>query len=298
MSHTVKCEADVKRIIAKIGLLGLISVVALKLIGCSPVREIYAIEGPIVERVAASGEFAARPPASFGPSCARPAPEMVAGCRAQADRILASTARLEFHGSGGGIGHATIIGGRYLVTHNHYPVSGEALSRGGDGLISAVSVLKANGDVILLQAPLSYFSVALIAPEALVLDFHEYSGVGFFDSVGVPSVESGLLTSVNLQPGNEVAQIDWDMTTARVVWTRVTAVHTENDTPYLELDSYVEQGASGGGVFYNGIHIANNWSRNIDRQAETGEVLRQYSLAALNTASFIQITTGIASIGN
>lgn len=283
-----------KRIIT-IGCLYIWVFVLFQLVACAPVKEVDAGDS-----VPAAIDMPAAPVsvAADGPSCADPTPEMTADCRAQAERILASTVRLEFHGPGGGIGHGTIFGGRYLITHNHYPVSGEALSRGGDGLVWAVSVLKANGDIILLKAPLSFFSVILIAPEALVLDFWEYGGVSFFDSVGVPSVEIASLHNLTIQPGDEVAQIDWDMTIARVTWARVAAVHVEGNTPYVELDSFVEQGASGGGVFYKGTHIANNWSRNIDRQAETGEVLRRYSLAALNTASLIQNSTGIASAGN
>ena len=205
--------------------------------------------------------------------------------------------RLEFHGPGD-IGHATVIGGRYLITHNHYSVSGEALSRGGDGLVSAVSVLKANGNVILLNAPLSYFSVVLIAPEVLVLDFREYSGVGFFDSLGVPSAEIGVWGSFNVQPGSEVAQINWDGTSAYVIWVRVAGVHPEGNSPTIELDSFVEHGASGGGVFYNGFHIANNWSRKTDQNAQTGEILRKSSLAVLNTPAIALNAPTLTSSGD
>jgi hypothetical protein len=198
------------------------------------------------------------------------------------ERMMASTVRLEFHGASGGIGHGTVLGGRYLVTHNHYPLSGDALANGGEGGVTAISIFKANGDIILLKAPLTYFSVATIEPEALVLDFQTYDGTGFFQSLGVPSAESKAYDG-QLQPGMEVAQIDWDGQTAHVDWVRVTAVYSDGDTPQLELDNFVEQGASGGGVFYDGYHIANNWSRNIDRQADTEEVLRQYSVAALNS---------------
>lgn len=233
---------------------GLMSIVLLGGAACSPVRKAHAVEGAVVVEVSSPVN---PKPVAQSPSCANPSAELAATCEAQSAKILASTVRLEFHGQGGGIGHATVVGGRYLITHNHYPTSGETLSRGRDGSIDAVSVLKANGEVILLKAPLSYFSVTLIAPEALVLDFGEYSGVGFFDSLGVPSVEVGPLTNVDIRPGSEVAQIDWDMTTARVTWVRVAAVHTDSGVPCMELNSFVEQGASGGGVFYNGIHIAN-----------------------------------------
>lgn len=277
-------------VIAELGGLSLILLTAL---ACSPAQAAGGVAGQRLGGPTQTTPMAAQALAG-GPSCANPTPETAAACAALTERILAATVRLEFHGCSG-IGHGTIYSGRYLITHNHYPVSGEALSRGGDGLVSAVSVYKANGDIILLKAPLSYFSVVLIAPEALVLDFREYGGVGFFDSVGVPSAESGLLTDLNLQPGSEVAQIDWDMTTARVIWTRVTAVHATDATPFLELDSFVEQGASGGGVFYNGVHIANNWSRNAAK-LPTGEVIRQYSVAALNSGSIVAVSGGTPEV--
>ena len=275
--------------------LGGLSFVLLTTMACATAQAAEGVAGQLISGPAQPTLMAAQPVAG-GPSCANPTPAMAAECQALTERILASTVRLEFHGPCGGIGHATVMGGRYLVTHNHYPVTGEALSRGGDGLIAAVSVLKANGDIILLKAPLTYFNVALIAPEALVLDFHEYGGVGFFDSVDVPSVEAGLLTDMNIQPGSEVAQVDWDLTSTRVTWTRVTAVGEADGTPYLELDSYVEQGASGGGVFYNGVHIANNWSRNTDCVAATGEVVRHYSLAALNSGSIVALERGAPEV--
>lgn len=229
-------------------------------------------------------------------SCAHPTPEKAAECAALAEKILASTVRLEFHGPGGGGGHATVIGGRYLVTHNHYPVSWEALSRGEEGLDMTVSVSRANGDVVLLNAPLTLLSVTYIASEAVVLDFHEYRGDGFFEKAGIPSVEPGRWSSLNLQPGTEVAQVDGDLTATRLVWTKVAAVRAAEATPYLELDSFVEHGASGGGVFYNGVHIANNWSRNTRSLISTGEVLRQYSVAALDDESIVRLGEGTPDV--
>ena len=264
------------------------------LIACEPVEKANVDDEVLVARM---GTLALPASEAGSLSCTNPTMGMMSTCQEEAERILASTVRLEFNGLDE-IGHATVIGGRYLITHNHYSVSAEALSRGGDGLVTSVSVRKVNGDVVLLKVPLSYFSVEMIAPEVMLLDFREYSGVGFFDSLGLPSAEISSVTDLTLQPGNVVAQIDWDMTTSHVSWARVTAVHAEGSTPYIVLDSFVEQGASGGGVFYNGIHIANNWSRNTDRQAETGEVLGRYSLAALNTLPVVSNTVEISSAGN
>ena len=54
--------------------------------------------------------------------------------------------------------------GRYLITHNHYPVTAAALNNGGEGVVTAVSILKASGGIILLKAPLSYFKVVREEP--------------------------------------------------------------------------------------------------------------------------------------
>lgn len=277
-----------KRHVRVIAGLGVLSIVLMHMMACSPAGAVVAEEG---QRPVSLGEPAeSTPPAADTvPSCANPTPQTAAGCAALAEKILASTVRLVLHGPGGGVGHATVIGGRYLVTHNHFPVSGEALSHGGEGLVTTVSVFRANDDIVLLNAPLTLFSVTYIAPEALVLDFHEYNGDGFFKKAGIQSVKPGRWSSLNLRPGTEVAQVDGDLNATRLVWTKVTAVSMTEPTPYLELDSFVEHGASGGGVFYNGVHIANNWSRNTDFVAATGEVVRQYSLAALNSGSIVAL---------
>jgi len=270
-----------------IGCICVLVIVALQLISCSPVQEVYAVEQPVVAgadtAIVITGQDSQVPvESSVGPSCVNPTPEMVLNCEMLVERILASTVRLEFHGPNGGIGHGTVLGGRYLVTHNHYPVSGAALANGGEGSVTAISVFKANGDIILLKAPLTYFSVTAVEPEALVLDFQAYIGTGFFHSLGVASAESKAYDG-QLQPGMEVAQIDWDGQVAHVDWVQVTAVYSDGVTQQLELNNFVQQGASGGGIFYNGYHIANNWSRSTDTLEATGEVVRQYSIGALNS---------------
>lgn len=269
-----------KRSIATILLLGLLALAAIQMAACAPAPTVYAGQQPVLAAAPATADTQATP------SCANPTPDMVIGCDEAARRILASTVRLEFHGPAGGIGHATVVGGRYLITHNHYPVTAAALNNGGEGVVTAVSVLKANGDIILLKAPLSYFKVVREEPEMLLLDFQAYGGVGFFDSLGVPSIEWSDGATLLPAPGSEVAQVNWDGATARVDWVRVTASRSETGVSYMELDNYVEQGASGGGVFYNGVHIANNWTRQTDR-LETGAVVRQYSVAALNPANVV-----------
>jgi hypothetical protein len=276
-----------KQINAKLKFIGLTSVVLLILIGYLLVSEAHAIENPIIASVIAPNESAARPQVSFGPSCSDQTPEMVAGCRALADRILASTVRLELiaakqDGRGNDLitGHGTVLAGRYVLTHNHYGLTPEEF---GDGRLLSLSIYRADGSLAVKDVLPGSFSLIVVAPETLLLDFGDFSGQGLFGIVGLASAELAVGAAVSLQLGDEVAQIDWNGVTAYVVWARVTAVNAESGAPYVELDSFVERGASGGGVFYNGVHIANNWSRNTDLRGDTGETLRRYSLAALNT---------------
>lgn len=275
-----------KRSVATLVLFGLMSLVALHLAACGPTPVAHAVEQ---QATAGAGMAIAttesQPVVSedAAPSCANPTSDLAAVCDEIAQRILAATVRLEFHGPAGGIGHGTIIGGRYLLTHNHYPVTAAALNNGGEGLVTAVSVFRANGDIVLLKAPLAYFKVIREEPEMLLLDFQAYGGVGFFDSLGVPSIAWQDGNAPLPAVGSEVAQVNWDGSTARVDWVRVTASHDDGGVARIELDNFVEQGASGGGVFYNGVHIANNWTRQTDR-LESGAIVRQYSVAALNPA--------------
>jgi hypothetical protein len=273
-----------KRSLATIFLFGLLALAASQMVACAPTPTAHANEQPVI--AGATPLITDAPPV---PSCGNPTPDMAPTCDETARRILASTVRVEFHGPAGGIGHGTIVGGRYLITHNHYPVTAAALNNGGEGGVTAVSILKASGDIILLKAPLSYFKVVREEPQMLLLDFQAYSGVGFFDSLGVPSIEWRNGNVPLLASGSEVAQVNWDGSIARVEWARVAAVHLDSGAATIELDSFVEQGASGGGVFYNGVHIANNWTRQTDR-LESGEIVRQYSLAALNPANVLAMT--------
>lgn len=269
-----------KRSLATILLFGLLALAALQMAACAPAPTVYAGAQPVIAAAPVTAD------AQATPSCANPTPDVAAACDETARRILASTVRVEFHGPAGGIGHATVVGGRYLITHNHYPVTAAALNNGGENQVTAISVFKANGDVILLKAPLTYFKVIREEPEMLLLDFQAYSGVGLFDSLVVPSVEWSDGATLLPAPGSEVAQVNWNGSTAHVDWVRVTASYQTGAVSYIELDNFVEQGASGGGIFYNGVHIANNWTRQTDR-LESGAVVRQYSVAALNPANVV-----------
>jgi hypothetical protein len=122
--------------------------------------------------------------------------------------------------------------------------------------------------------------------ETLVLDFGTYrdGGTEMFTAFGLASAEPAAWGSLPIQPGMEVAQVDWDGSNTHVDWVTIEGIITDGGTPRLELDNYVEGGASGGGVFWGGYHIANNWYRATTNNANSGAVIRQYSAAALNSA--------------
>lgn len=227
--------------------------------------------------------------------CANPPPAVEQTCGALERQILASVVRLEVRGPNvnddgrwaGGIGYGTIMDGRYLVTHNHFSIPLSTLKNVESNGAAAVSMYKANGEMIMLEAPPTVFTVVVEAPETLVLDFGTNdAGQGFFETLGMPSAGFKAWQHLTLQQGTEVAQIDWDGTTARVDWVRVNNFSIVDGTPTLELDNFVTPGASGGGVFWRGYHIANNWAT-VTVLNETGSVVRQYSRTALNSLKVV-----------
>ncbi len=229
--------------------------------------------------------------------CQNPDPAHVRTCAAAAEQILATTVRIELRrwqeAEGkrgeyidGGIGHATVKDGRYLVTHNHFGIPLAAIE-GKAGEQVRISVYKANGEIILDNVPTSAFSVVIEDSETIVLDFGEYLGDGLFGMVGMPSAEFQSWDALSLTPGMEVAQINWDKETAFVEWVNIKSVFTTNGTPRIELDNGVIKGASGGGIFWNGLHIGNNWTSTTVQEANGGAVLDVFSAAALNAGSVV-----------
>ncbi len=232
-----------------------------------------------------------RPLDPSGGSCAKPRPEMVNKCQELEQKILASTVRIEWHlwvknddGSGytrvERIGHATIKDGRYLVTHNHGEILGSDVRSSG---LSRVSIFTATGMPRLTNAPLDTVAIAVQDGETLILDFGVYGGQGLFAMVGMSSAEFKAWDSFPLQPGMEVAQVTWDGEIAFVDWVTLDDIVADSGTPRLELDSTVAVGTSGGGVFWNGYHIANTWSQRTVLNVSHGIVSRRYSVAALNS---------------
>jgi hypothetical protein len=211
-------------------------------------------------------------------------------CQEMEQQILASTVRVEWalwgRNKAGGMcaqgssGHATVQGGRYLVTHNH--VRSAPLSVQREGELINVSLHSAEGE-LLWQGPLVASQVIVEDAETLVLDLGDHGGRGLLEELGLVSAEVLDLGSVALEPGMELAQVDWDGERAHVDWVVVEAVVMESGTPRLELDNVVMPGASGGGVYWNGQHVANNWYIASRSEVNSGAVVREYSVAALNS---------------
>jgi len=230
--------------------------------------------------------------ASAEPSCARPEPGRVDWCRHLEERILATTVRIELLGWRGtgdersplvlaNRAHATVKDGRYLVTHNHFEPSLATLGR----RYSAISLYRANGEILLSQAPMTAFTVVTGDAETLLLEFLDEAGNGLFESSGLPSAQFAAWETLALRPGAEMAQINWNGGVTEVQWVGIEDVITDNDTPRIEMHSLIGPGASGGGVFRQDTHVANNWFRVVTREAERGQIVDSYSTAALNTPS-------------
>ena len=231
--------------------------------------------------------------AQKGYSCIRPASyEVKLICNNLEAEILAVTVRIEmqaqynlqghtytkFHPS-----HATIMAGRYLVTHNHFKFSlTKTAASGQEGYLS-ISLRRADGTLLLDQAPLDAFKIVHEDAQTLVLEFLTPQGNGLFSALGLPAANSVDWQALNLQPGVELAQIDWNGTRAHVDWVQVDALQLDDTVPQLQVNNFARFGCSGGGIFWNGQHIGNNWARNIEENPDTDEITRRYSIIALNT---------------
>ncbi len=209
-------------------------------------------------------------------------------------KILATTVRIEMQGwnkigptlqpiTNGGKSHATIIAGRYLVTHNHFSADLTTLASPEEEGYTGITLRKADGSLLLDNAPLNSFTIVHEEQETLVLEFVDENGVGLFDALGQPSAKTIAWDAVPWQVDTELAHIDWDKDTAHVDWVTVDAVSLDGQVPHLQVSNFAQDGASGGGAFWNGYHVGNNWARNVEKDPQTNEVTRLYTLIALNS---------------
>ncbi len=226
-------------------------------------------------------------------SCSEPSELNAAACREMEEQILNSTVRITIESwvvapdEGGydidhSVGHATVMDGRYLVTHNHFSVPlPDELAEGAEAY-GVVYLYDIRGRR-LFKGPLSDFEMAVEAGETLVFAHKE---AGFFEALGLRSAEFESWTSLSLESGMEVAQVDWDGETTRVDWVQVKELIIEAGAPRLILADGVLPGASGGGIFWQGIHVANNWLLQ-GVVSETGAITDAVTTVALNAPAVL-----------
>jgi hypothetical protein len=220
-------------------------------------------------------------------SYANPVPQQQSERLEMEQRILAATVRLVLQRwvknhsdkgytfEGGSISLATIRDTHYLVTHNHHGIT---LSSPEDETLIKAFVSPLHGDPIWTEVRLR--NIAVEDDETLVLEFE-----GLEDEVlfSLPGVEFKPWEIIPLHPGVEVAQVDWDGEAAHIDWVIISEIITTNGTPKLRLNNSVGPGSSGGGVFWNGYHIANTWSQVTAYEQYGRNILRRYNVAALNS---------------
>ncbi len=214
-------------------------------------------------------------------------------CRQMEAQILAATVRIEMNGyhlvgghrlslTKGGKSHATVIGDRYLVTHNHFRYSLlEEATADGEGY-TGISLRAMDGKLVLENASLSIINIAYEDEEILVLELVDEQGQNLLEKMGLRSAKTLDWKSVNWEIGMEIAHIDWDGEKAHIDWVQVEKVITDG-VAYIEVDSFAMKGSSGGGAYWNGYHIGNIWAHNLEKDNSTGEVTRLYTMIALNS---------------
>ena len=224
-------------------------------------------------------------------SCVSPTHRNKELCDAYEEQVLASVVRLEVKGPSrddpdqltGGVAHGTIKDGRYLVVHNHFGVDLSVFAEDYYPGYASVRIYRPNNRLILMGGSPPLFEIILEDPETLVLDFGSNDeGVGFFDQFEMSSAKFISWDEINLQPGVEVAQVDWDGENTHIEWVTVDEVVIGERTSQLILKNQIEIGSSGGGIFLNGVHIANNWM-SVEFASEGQPLNDLFSIAALNS---------------
>jgi hypothetical protein len=233
-------------------------------------------------------------------SCAYPRnDEDQAACAEIEAQILASTVHIELltwvlRGEEQKLfsseSHATILGDRYLVTHNHfkYSLTNQVEAYGEQSGYVAISLRHTSGR-LLLYGPLKSFTIVHQDAESLILSFVDWNGQGLFEAANLPSAEFTDMHSISLKAGDELAQIDWDGVTTHVDWVRVEQVIHTGSVPKIQVDNYIWEGSSGGGVFLNGVHIGNNWKVSTKMNQVTNEITGRYSTVALNSSTIAEL---------
>jgi hypothetical protein len=222
--------------------------------------------------------------------CAKPRENEREQCEALEAHILASVIRFEIFGPSDDdpavlvyrVGHGTVINGRYLVVHNHFHLDVNAFE-GAFAEDIFIDLYRADGQILLQNLHPPVFRVVREEPETMLWDFGSgESGEGFFESLGVTSASFKGPDQVQPKPGIEVAQVVWDGQSTGIEWVTIEEVNLDGEQPTIMLGNPLQLGASGGGVFWEGHHIANNWMR-LRFVDANDQITREASLAALNT---------------
>jgi hypothetical protein len=221
-------------------------------------------------------------------------PNNEVSCTQWEQQILAATVRIQMRSSvefdldmgrepmsHEAISHATVVGGRYLLTHNHFKISPKYQGNG----TSLYATLYLTSNEMIAEA--ATFTIAYADTETLMLEFTDKEGRGLFDILDIPSAQLLAWGSLSLEPGMEVAQINWDGTTTHINCVQIESVVIDEGTPRLDLKNYIQPGSSGGGVFWQSYHIANNWQRTALYESGSTLMLHQFSSAALNSVSMV-----------
>ncbi|RMG76478.1 MAG: RHS repeat-associated core domain-containing protein [Chloroflexi bacterium] len=143
--------------------------------------------------------------------------------------------------------HGTVLDDQTILSHNHF----QELSFS----IHSITLYDAYGNVIPSNG--GFTQQYLSNSQTSTLTFAS----GTFSSQTPATF--GNVSTTGIQNGDRVAVIDWDGInpgSTHVVWANVTDISNHDGTQALKVDVTVNGGASGGGVFFNGTHIANNWT--------------------------------------
>ncbi len=219
-------------------------------------------------------------------------------CQEQERQILNATVRIVLEswvvkpGEAGydidySMGHGTVMAGRYLITHNHFSLPVNQLDAAGDSDSYIIVYLYDGWGQPLYKGPFSDFELVWADEEILVFAHRDD---GFFEKLGIASAEVQTWDSVPLVAGMTVAQIDWDGARTRVDWVTVQEVIVADGTPRLVLADGARPGASGGGIFWNGVHVANNWHV-VETIGAAGEVVGAVTSGALNSVQVLPGTS-------
>lgn len=176
------------------------------------------------------------------------------------------------------VGHGTVVGGRFLITHNHYSLPLAIQSEAEDPTSYAlVNLYNTSGEQV-FRGPMTEFELIGAASETLII---AHPGEKFFEKLGFVSAETWKAGPLPLAAGMRVAQIDWDGKETVVKWTTVQAIVIDTGTPRVIVADRLTPGASGGGIFFNTIHVANNW-RVEEWLDASGQVMGGVTTGALN----------------